>query len=59
MTPSELDITVSTKATQDDPLVASDFAIEELEERVVPGVSGACACTCSCSCTSCSCIVWF
>jgi hypothetical protein len=56
MKPAEVDITLTTK---DDPIAASEFAIEELEERVVPGVAGGCACTCSCSCTSCSCIVWW
>lgn len=52
----ELDITVTNN---DEQLTVGDFAIEELEERAAPGVSGACACTCSCSCTSCSCIIWF
>jgi hypothetical protein len=56
MKPPEVDITVTTN---DDLLPANEFTIEELEERVVPGVHGGCACTCTCSCTSCSCIVWF
>jgi hypothetical protein len=56
MEPSEVDITV---ATNEGLVPASDLAIEELEERVVPGVHGACACSTSCSCTSSSCVIWF